>query len=207
MTIKTIIFDFGGVLIKTPSLNGMLRWKKFLGIGDEPEILEMLQNPHDSRLVQDICLGKVPEDYLWQIMAEKWGVKPQLISSLRRRIFSKRYSNRRMVRFLAELQQNYQTAILSNAGDQSRRLMEEIYHFDRYVEAIIISAEEGVIKPDHRIFQIAMERLHAKPDSSLFVDDYLVNVQAAREFGMQALQFINNNQTIQAINKLLKDEV
>lgn len=207
MAIKTILFDFGGVLLKSPKPAHLQKWQHLLGFDDDPEIIEMLANPNESALVQDICLGKISEDQLWKIMAEKWHLKPSMIKRIRRRMFSKRSLNKPIVQFLAELHNDYQTAILSNAGDQTRQVMEDIYHLDRYVETMIISAEEGVIKPDHQIFKIAMDRLNAQPATSLLLDDYLVNVQAARDFGMKAVQFINNQQAISTIRDYLTEEV
>ena len=63
--IKTIFFDFGGVIFKQPDRRWINRWKRLLGIENHPQALEMLENPHDSQWVRDICLGKLPEDYLW----------------------------------------------------------------------------------------------------------------------------------------------
>lgn len=205
MTVKTILFDFGGVIIKTPNLKRLKRLKSLFGSGSHPDVDAMLSNPNESQLVQDICLGKITEDQLWLLMAEKWHVNPRLMRRVKRCLFSKRSLNKPLVKFIGELQENYQTAILSNAGDQTRRVMEERLGLDRYVEEIIISAEEGVIKPDHRIFQIAMDRLNASPETSLFIDDYRVNVEAARDFGMNAVQFINNHQVIQAVRDYLKE--
>jgi len=203
MTIKTIIFDFGGVLYQTPDLKWMKRWKGLLGIGDNPEILQMLENPNESQIVKDICLGKISEEHTWDIIAEKWHIKPDFIQRIRQKAYSKRNLNKPLVNFLAELHETYQTGILSNAGYQTRHMMEDIFHLDRYVENIIISAEEGVIKPDPRIYQIALERLSADPERTVFIDDYFPNIKAARDLGMKTVHFINNKQAIPRIQSHL----
>jgi epoxide hydrolase-like predicted phosphatase len=203
MKIKTVLFDFGGVLYKTPNMQWMNRWKRLFGLSDDPEITEILTNPNESQLITDICLGKISEDEMWKMMAERWHVNSVLLKKLRQQVFSKSQLNRKMAKFLAKLQNNYQTGILSNAGDQTRFLMEKVFRLDRYVEDIIISAEEGVVKPDRKIYQIAMERLNAQPETTLFLDDYLKNVLGAREFGMRAVQFINNQQAILAVQDAL----
>lgn len=207
MTIKTLYFDYGGVIYRTPSLAGLKRWKNILGLADDPEIMAMLENPNDSQFVNDICLGKVPEDKVWTMLAEKWHIKSSLIRRLRRVMDSKRRLNKPILNLIGELKENYRTAILSNAGDQTRQTMEEVFHLDQIVDEIIISAEEGVIKPDHQIYQIAMDRMDASPETSLFIDDYLVNVQAARDFGMKAVHFVENTQAIQAIRGYLAGAV
>lgn len=201
--IKTIFIDFGGVIIKQPSDRWVDLWKKVLGADDHPEIADMLENPHESQMIKDICLGKIPEDTMWRIMAEKWHFRPSMIGFFRRWLFSKRQLNQNMVKFLGELNGHYQTAILSNAGDQSRRLMKEVYRLGDYVDEIIISAEEGVIKPDPRIFEIAMDRMRTKLETSLLLDDHLANVEAARAFGMHAVQFINHYQAIKMVRGYL----
>ncbi len=206
MKIRTILFDFGGVLYKTPNMQWINHWKRLFGLNDDPQISEILTNPNESQIVTDICLGKISEDGMWKLMAERWGVSPNLIKRLRQQVFSKSQLNRKMIKFLAELHKDYQTGILSNAGDQTRILMEKIFRLDRYVEDIIISAEEGVVKPDPAIYRIAMDRLNARPETTLFLDDYMNNIISAQEFGMHAVQFINNQQAIQAVRDELEKE-
>lgn len=178
-----------------------------LHLNDQPELMKMLTNPNDSALVQDMCLGKISEDHIWDLIADKWSVKPELISSLKGRMSSRRNLNKPMLALMDRLNKVYQTAILSNAGDQTRHLMENTFRLDQYVEEIIISAEEGVIKPDHKIYQIAMDRLKTTPDRSLFIDDYLPNVEAARAFGMQAIHHTDNQRTFKKVKYFLNPEV
>lgn len=206
MTITTIIFDFGGVLYKMPDSKGINKWLHLLGIKDNPVITEMLANPHESKLVKDICLGKIPEEHAWGMIGTKWSVNPALIQRIKRNYFSKRYLNRRIVRFMAALKDDFKLCILSNAGDQSRSLMTDVLHLDRFVDEIIISAEEGIIKPDPRIYQIAMDRLNTTPEHTLFIDDYLENIKAAERFGMKAIRFIDNQHTLQMISNMIREE-
>jgi putative hydrolase of the HAD superfamily len=202
----TIIFDFGGVLYNMPDPKHVNKWMKIFGFNHDPEVLEMLANPNESQLVNDICLGKISEDVAWRMMHTKWRIKPETIRRFRNQISSKRHLNRQLVRFLNELHKDYQLGILSNAGDQSRSLMTNVFHLDQVVDEIIISAEEGVIKPDVEIYQIAMSRLDSKPEESLFIDDYGKNVEAAVDFGMKAIQFKDNEQAISMIRELLREE-
>jgi FMN phosphatase YigB (HAD superfamily) len=50
----------------------------------------------------------------------------------------------------------------------------------------IISAEEGVIKPDPRIYEIAAARIPHAPKDVVFFDDRHQNIEAARAFGFDA---------------------
>jgi putative hydrolase of the HAD superfamily len=72
------------------------------------------------------------------------------------------------------------------------------------VDEIIISAEEGIAKPDPRIFRIAAERLGVRPQEAVFVDDRPENVQGARAVGMRGIQFETREQTIADVRKHLE---
>ena len=53
-----------------------------------------------------------------------------------------------------------------------------------------MSGEEGVVKPDRRIYEIALERMgHPAPDNVFFIDDSLRNVEAAAALGFDAHHF------------------
>ena len=57
-------------------------------------------------------------------------------------------------------------------------------------EDIIVSGEEGVAKPDPRIFEILQERIgNAALDGCLFIDDSLPNIKAASDAGLDTILF------------------
>ena len=58
-----------------------------------------------------------------------------------------------------------------------------------HMKDVIVSAHEGVIKPDRRIYEITAMRLPFAPEEVVFFDDRENNVTAAREFGFDAEVF------------------
>ena len=81
----------------------------------------------------------------------------------------------------------YRMAVISNANGTVRAKLERV-GLAGYFEAILDSHEEGIEKPDPRIFKRAMERLGAKPADSLYVGDfYHIDVVGARAAGMEAV--------------------
>ncbi len=203
MTIKTVIFDFGNVLYRPPSMAWFRRWKKLLGLEGNANIEALITNPDGSDYMRDVFIGKISEKEMWTDAVKKLGLKQSHIDYFYKRFSSKRRLNKPMVRLLKELHQDYQTAILSNAGDQTRTIIVDVLELDQWVETIIISAEEKMAKPDPEIYELALERLNAAPEECLFVDDQLPNVTAAEALGMQALQFTDNDQTIRSIREIL----
>jgi FMN phosphatase YigB (HAD superfamily) len=60
----------------------------------------------------------------------------------------------------------------------------------RFTE-VVVSGEEGVVKPDRRIFEITDQRLPFEPAEVLFFDDRLDNIEAARAYGFDAEVFVD----------------
>ena len=56
-------------------------------------------------------------------------------------------------------------------------------------EDIIVSGEEGVAKPDPKIFEILRQRIGHDLEACIFIDDSMVNVAAGREAGLNAILF------------------
>jgi putative hydrolase of the HAD superfamily len=110
-----------------------------------------------------------------------------------------------LVSFIRDLRPRYKTAILSNAWPGARQLFTEVLGLGDVVDEMIISCEEGVAKPDARIFQIAVDRLGVEPEEAVFVDDVPVNVHRARAFGLQAILFENSQQAVAAVRNLLDE--
>jgi 2-haloacid dehalogenase len=56
-------------------------------------------------------------------------------------------------------------------------------------EGIVVSGEEGVVKPDAKLYRTLLERYSLRPDRCVFVDDVAVNVEAASAIGFHAIEF------------------
>jgi FMN phosphatase YigB (HAD superfamily) len=71
-------------------------------------------------------------------------------------------------------------------------------------DLIIYSHEEGIAKPDRRIYELTCERLGVQAAEIVFLDDVEANVAAARAFGMQAILFRETKEAIAAIQACLQ---
>lgn len=78
---------------------------------------------------------------------------------------------------------------LTNFTVRGVREMHGKYPWLNLLGGTVISAQEGVAKPDPRIYDIAIGRFHLDPAQMLFVDDNACNVLAARAAGLQAVRF------------------
>lgn len=78
-------------------------------------------------------------------------------------------------------------AVVTN-GSKSQRDKIEALGASRYFEAVLVSGEVGIAKPDPRIFRQALSRLNAAPDRSVFVGDRMEHdIAGARNAGMMTV--------------------
>lgn len=81
------------------------------------------------------------------------------------------------------------SAVISNSNGTIRSLMERLGLIDK-LDFVIDSAEEGVEKPDPRIFERALELLGARRETTMHVGDmYHVDIVGARAAGLHAMLF------------------
>ncbi|HSX36211.1 MAG TPA: HAD-IA family hydrolase [Patescibacteria group bacterium] len=87
-----------------------------------------------------------------------------------------------------ELKERYKIGMVSNAnqGSVQRRLPPDALAL---FDAIVVSGEVGCVKPERKIFEIAAERLGVELKDMLFIDDQTEYVEAARGYGITAIQY------------------
>jgi putative hydrolase of the HAD superfamily len=86
------------------------------------------------------------------------------------------------------------TGILSNMGDSVLEVLLEKFAWIEDFDVLIWSYQHGLVKPDPAIYRLVLERLGTAPEETLFLDDKLENIEAARQLGMQGLQFTTVDQ-------------
>lgn len=86
------------------------------------------------------------------------------------------------------------TAILSNMPFEIAHAMRQKIDWLPPFDHLTFSCELRLAKPDPAIYAFTCDRLGVRPHDTLFLDDKPVNVEAARSFGMRALQFRNVDQ-------------
>jgi 2-haloacid dehalogenase len=80
---------------------------------------------------------------------------------------------------------------LSNWSGETFPVARPRYPFLEWFEGIVISGDEGLIKPDPRIFDVLSERYGLVPAETVFIDDQVDNVEAAGRLGFRAIRFVD----------------
>ena len=201
MSLRAVIFDFGGVLVRTQSQARRESWARRLNlsVAELNDIVFGAENGHAEQL------GQWTEDEHWDWVGRRIGLSGDSLARFRRHFFANDVVDADLLAQVDRLRvAGYHLGLLSNAGGGARRIFEQygvLHHFD----SVTISAEEGVMKPDPRIYRIALARAGVAPEEALFVDDAIENVEAARALGMQAIHFQDPAAARQEITKLVDD--
>ena len=200
--IKAIVFDIGGVLLRTEDHNGRqnLDQKYNLSPGSADKLVF---NSEASRLS---TIGKVPQSAIWQNVADKLSLSQDELESFRSVFWSGDRLDEELINFLKSCRPKYKTALLSNAWEGSREHFSNIYSLveGETVDHVLISAELGVAKPDYRIYDILRSRLDCEYSEIIFVDDFVQNVEAAEQLGIQAILFQTGLNVINQIKSMLE---
>jgi putative hydrolase of the HAD superfamily len=106
------------------------------------------------------------------------------------------------VDFLRSLRGKHKTGLISNAwGDLRDYIMKE--KMDDAFDHIIISAEVGAVKPEAKIYQIALEQAGVKPKEMVFVDDFAVNIEGCEKVGIKGILFQDPDSALKQLKALL----
>lgn len=183
--IRALVFDFGGVLMRTADqasrreLERRLEWPA--GRADEVVF--------GSPLWDEAQLGRVTTAEFWADTARRLGLSADEMDAFKDAFWGGDRLDEEMVTLIRQLREaGYHTGLLSNGPTGVRRLAGELRIADAF-EVMVISAEEGLMKPDRAIYERALEKLGVRAEEAIFVDDSQVNVTAAQQVGLRAVRF------------------
>ncbi len=122
-----------------------------------------------------------------------------LAEGLLRRMFAEMVPVERMYTLLRSVRNaGIMTGLLSNSwgNDYPRDTFAELF------DAVVISSEVGMRKPEERIYTHALAQLGLSPGQCVFIDDLEANVAAAQELGMIGVHHRDPDTTAAAVMDL-----
>jgi epoxide hydrolase-like predicted phosphatase len=200
MAIEAVLFDIGGVLEDTPRTGWEQRWadelglsleefeRRFAPVGRPGSLGEITLHGAERRIasvfgLDDAALGRFMDD-LWE----------EYLGTL----------NEELTAYFASLRGNHRTGIVSNSFAGAREREQALYGFEDLCDTIVYSHEVGYVKPDPKIYEIALQRLDVGADETVFLDDLQRNVDGALAVGIEAIRFIDTEQAIRELRTRLQ---
>ncbi len=212
MPIRAIISDFGGVLT-TPLLRSFAAFQDETGIPFEAlaRVMQAAAERDGEHPLYELEKGNVTEADFLELISD--GLEPELghrpeMHRFREIYFDALDPNEPMVELMRDLKsRGYRMALLTNNVREWEPLWRGLLPVDEIFEIVVDSAFVRMRKPEPGIYEFAVERLNGPPaQECLFIDDVDVNVEAAREIGMSAVHFRDNEQAIPEIEQALGRE-
>lgn len=93
--------------------------------------------------------------------------------------------------------------VLSNMPKQTWEYLEKNHLFFNKFNGLLLSFEEQLIKPEAAIYQRLVERFELDVGRTIFIDDHLPNILAAREHGLEAVHLADPDQPARYRDQLL----
>ncbi len=206
--IQAVISDFGGVLT-SPLLDSFLAFQDSSGIPLEAlgAAMAAMAAREGVNPLFELETGRLSEA---TFLAE---LSRQLTDDLNRPVdlygFAERYlgqlhPNQRIIDYMRELRdRGYRMAICTNNIREWERLWRAKLPVDDIFDVVVDSSVVGTRKPEARIYEITLEQLDVPAQAAVLVDDVEINCQAARDLGMAAVWFKENEQAIAEIESVL----
>ncbi len=200
MRIKAIVWDLGGVIVRTEdySARERLATRYGMSISDLEEIAFGGQSGNQGQR------GEIDVDRHWENVAQLLSLSKSEVKPFIDAFFSGDRVDEELIDYIRDLRANYKTALLSNAFSNVRYFVEEVWKFADAFDHMIISSEVGIVKPDAKIYQLALERLEVLPGEAVFIDDFQHNIEGARAVGLQAIHFRTVDQVYRDLGALLE---
>lgn len=183
--IKNVIFDLGRVLINFDPET----YLKELGLNSEDRKIYLNDIFKGSEWL-DLDRGVIDEEQAIETIVAKGRIKENEVRKVldeRIHFFTELSLNSPLVKKIKD--KGYKLYILSNFPKIPFEILFKKYEFFRNFDGGVVSYEEGVnvIKPDSRIYDILLSKYNLLPEETVFIDDTLVNIEKAEEYGITGI--------------------
>jgi putative hydrolase of the HAD superfamily len=199
---NAVIFDLGGVVMGSP-LHAIAAYERELGIEAgfvNRQVVATGANGAWSRLER----GEVALDAFYPLFDAECAAAGQPLSarSMMERMAIAAQPRPRMLAAIRTIRaRGLRTGALTNNwigdGTRQRNWLADVF------DVVVESAVEGLRKPDPRIYPIALARLGALANETVFLDDIGRNLKPARELGMITIKVDDESQALAELAEAL----
>ncbi len=195
---KTLLWDLGNVVVRW-SPDTILDTLNY-----SPEVSDYLRESlfgHSDWL--DLDRGVTTEEQVGKRLAAESGLSPDQVRrcfDVVRETLVDIDRSVELVRSLAAL--NVPMYVLSNMSKVNADYLRQREYFSCF-RGVVISAEENLNKPAAELFERVLKRYSLEAGNVLFIDDMAENIEAAKDIGMEGLQFEGDDACYQRIRQFV----
>lgn len=204
--IKAVVFDVGGVLFLerydffragrnlSESVNYYMAKK--LGVNLDA----WFDAINDAHALANV--GRISEKKAVGMISGNIGVSPARMRKFYADAYNKYFKhNEKLYKVAFELKKKgYKIGILSDQWAVSKKAAIKKQYTGKF-DAVIISCDVGVKKPDARIYKLLLKKLKIKAGEVVFIDNREWNLIPARKMGIKTILFRSNRQALSELRR------
>ncbi len=182
---RAVVFDFGGVFMKTVDYTVRHQWDDRLSL-PHGSVERVVHGSESWRLAQT---GLISLDAYWADVATQLKLDAEEIRQLAHDFYSGDELDQELVDYARQLRaRGHAVALLSN---DSPALLDklQILQISDLFDPLVISALIGVMKPAAAAYQTVLDKLNCPPEQVIFIDDMPANISGAQVVGIHALHY------------------
>lgn len=198
--ITAVIWDLGGVILKTADTSHREKWEKRFDL--EPWDLEkvVFGNPISRKASE----GNATIEDIWDYVQSELGLEDEEMDAFRKDFFAGDEVDLELMTFIRQIKTGFKSGMITNAWPGMRHFIEEVWDIADAFEEIVVSAEVHLVKPDPKIYEIALDQLEVPAHEAVFIDDFVENIEGAENVGMTGIHFRSTDEVLEKLRAMLK---
>ena len=191
LMIKNIVLDLGGVIFKIDKNQAIRRFKE-VGFDDAASYLDAFTQ---VGIFGDLESGRITAEQFRCQLSDLAGKDLTLEDcAYGWQGYVVELPQRNLDKLIELRQRGFRLSLLSNTNPfmmqwaRSNAFDGRGHGLDHYFDALYLSYEMGVMKPENRIFEMMLLGENAKPQETVFIDDSAHNTEVAASMGIHVLQ-------------------
>lgn len=196
MAIKAVLFDMDGTIVDsedlhTKALQEVVKENTGIELSKE-EIEESVGLSYSDKLKKNFEKRNIKEDYFK--LAQMCVQRSVELSSLVKRIDGAEET-------IKKIKKNFKTGLVTaSSREQTKSILEEV-GLEHYFDIIVTSSNVGRNKPYPDSYLLAAEKLNAKPQECVVIEDSLTGIQTSNNAGMPCIIIRNKYNMNQDLSK------
>jgi len=200
--IKCIIFDLCDTIVRTAGINGLDR------LNSNPINLQKMNNWfHTNPSFQAYERGEINESSFANIFRAEFNIPDD------KETFYKNYESLVLQEIegvdimIRHWNERYPLYALSNNNPLLWKGIQRSCTILDCFSDVFLSHETGLLKPEPKAFESALDAIGCRPEQAIFVDDNPECISAARQLGIWSVPFNETVTVTQKIGNIIKEQL
>jgi putative hydrolase of the HAD superfamily len=195
-----LLLDFGGV-VTTDFFASLGAHCERLGLPPDSFRNLVTTDPVGRELYHQVERGELSQSDFEQKVAQLLSVKP---TGLIRGLLADLRPEPLIVEAVARARRaGIRVGVITNSWGTAPYDPYAAYQLDQRFDAVVISSQAGLRKPEPAIYRLAADELAVPLEQIVFVDDIAANLQPAHELGMAVIHHVDPGRTVRELDRLL----